>query len=69
MSLIRQYLEGHQDIEYLSATDEISWFAQNRQRVTELLSDSGTIEATCAKLQDLKRSNADKEWGIASLQR
>ncbi|OBF10502.1 hypothetical protein [Mycobacterium sp. ACS4331] len=68
MSLICQHLEGHQDIAYLSAADEMSWFAQNRQRVTELLSDSGTIEANCAKLQDLKRSNADKEWGIASPQ-
>ena len=67
VSLIRQYLDGHDEIEYLSAADELRWARDNEQRTTALFSDHSTIESVCEELRALRRSNAEKYWGPATI--
>lgn len=62
VSLIKQYLNRQDEIEYSSAADEIAWFRENSQRVEDLFSDRSEIETACETLRSLRRSNADKYW-------
>lgn len=64
--LIRQYLDGHDEIQYLSAAGELRWVRDNEQRLTDLFSDQSTIESVCEELRALRRSNAEKYWGPAT---
>ncbi|MEB3983660.1 hypothetical protein OQ968_20630 [Mycobacterium sp. 663a-19] len=62
VSLIKQYLNGLDEIEYSSAADEIAWIRENGGRVEELFSDASKIEAVCETLRSLRRSNAERYW-------
>ncbi|MGE2816995.1 hypothetical protein ACQI5H_17900 [Mycobacterium heidelbergense] len=62
VSLIRQYLNGQDEIEYSSAADEIAWFHEKAGRVEALFSDASNVEALCETLRSLRRSNADRYW-------
>jgi hypothetical protein len=62
VSLIKQYLNGQDDIEYSSAADEIAWVRENGGRVEQLFSDASTIEIICDRLRSLRRSNANRYW-------
>jgi hypothetical protein len=62
VSLVRQYLNGDDEIEYLSAADEIGWVRENSDRIEQLFSDGSAIETTCQSLRALRQSNADKYW-------
>lgn len=66
ISLIQQYLEGQEEIQYLSAAEEIRWARDNEQRTTELFSDHSTIESVCEELRALRRPNAEKYWEQAA---
>ncbi|ANW65692.1 hypothetical protein BCA37_20885 [Mycobacterium sp. djl-10] len=63
ISLIRQYLDGQDEIQYLSATEELSWARDNDQRLAELFSDGSRIKTVCEELRVRRRSNAEKYWG------
>ena len=60
VSLIKQYLNGQDELDYLSAEDEIAWFRENGQQVEELFSDGPKTETVCETLRSLRRSNADR---------
>jgi hypothetical protein len=62
VSLIKQYLNGQDEIEYSSAADEIAWVRENDGRVEQLFSDASTIETICDTLGSLRRSNANRYW-------
>ncbi|ORB84772.1 hypothetical protein B1987_14350 [Mycobacterium kansasii] len=62
VSLIKQYLNGDDEIEYLSAADEIAWMRDNRRRVEQLFSEVRTIDTICETLRTLRRSNANRYW-------
>jgi hypothetical protein len=62
ISLIKQHLNGDDEIEHVSAADEIEWVRQNGSRVEQLFSDAATLETTCTTLRALRRSNANKYW-------
>jgi hypothetical protein len=62
VSLIKQYLDGNEEIDYLSALDEVRWMRENGDRAEQLFSDASTIETTCDNLKVLRRTNADKYW-------
>jgi hypothetical protein len=62
VSLIKQYLNGQDEIEYSSAADEIAWIRENGKGVEQLFSDASAFETTCDTLRSLRRSNSDKYW-------
>lgn len=62
ISLIRQYLEGIDDIEYLSAVAEIDWARANISRIISLFKDDDIATRTCEALRVLRRENAEKQW-------
>lgn len=63
ISLIRQYVHGHEDIQYLSASDEIAWARENIDQIEQLFSNPSNLESTCDQLRTLLRSNGEKQWG------
>ncbi|MBN7412657.1 hypothetical protein [Mycobacteroides abscessus] len=65
ISLIRQYVEGMEQIEYLPALEEIQWARENLKQIDALFSDRFSLQAVCDELRALLRSNAEKEWGPA----
>ena len=62
VSLIKQYLDNDDEIEYLQAADEIGWVRENSGRLEQLFADDSKLESTCDKLGALRRSNANKYW-------
>jgi hypothetical protein len=62
ISLIRQYLDGQEEIEYSSAAEEIAWMRENGERVDQLFSDTSKVAVICENLRSLRRSNANKYW-------
>lgn len=62
VSLIRQYLNGDDEIEYLTAAGEIEWVRENSGRIEQLFSDASGIETTCETLSGLRRANANRYW-------
>lgn len=62
VSLIKQYLDNDDEIEYLPAADEIGWVRENSGRLEQLFADDSKLESTCDKLGALRRSNANKYW-------
>jgi hypothetical protein len=62
VSLIKQYLDSDDEIEYVSAADEIGWVRQNSGRLEQLFADASKLESTCEKLAALRRSNANQYW-------
>ncbi len=62
VSLIKQYLDSDDEIEYLPAADEIGWVRENSGRLEQLFADDSKLEGTCEKLGALRRSNANKYW-------
>ncbi|MDD4867551.1 MAG: hypothetical protein PHQ28_10690 [Mycobacterium sp.] len=62
ISLIKQFLDGDDEIAYLSTSKELDWIRQNGDRVEQLFSDPSTLDSTCAKLAALRRVNADRYW-------
>jgi hypothetical protein len=66
ISLIKQYVNESDDIQYLPAAEEIEWARMNIARIDDLFSPSSDLEATCGELRALLRSNAEKQWGPAA---
>jgi len=62
VSLMKQYLDNDDEIEYLPAADEIGWVRENSGRLEQLFADDSKLESTCDKLGALRRSNANKYW-------
>jgi hypothetical protein len=62
ISLVKQYLNGEDEIEYLSAAEEIGWIRENGMRVEQLFSDVASLETTCETLRALRRTNANRYW-------
>jgi hypothetical protein len=60
ISLIKQYLDGSKDIQYLPAIEEIEWARENIDQIDHLFSASSNVESTCGALRALLRSNAEK---------
>lgn len=65
VSLIKQYLDAEDEIEYLPVEKEVEWLKSNIDRIEHLFSDASTLEPTCDALRALHRRNADKDWGPA----
>jgi len=65
ISLIRQYVLGRDEIQYLPVMEEIEWARANLEPITRMFSDVSTVEATSEALRALRRANADKTWGTA----
>ncbi len=63
ISLLKQYLDKQQDIDYLPAIAEIEWARSNMDRIVQLFSEPTTVEATCDELRALRRANAQKQLG------
>jgi hypothetical protein len=66
ISLIKQYLDGSQDIQYLPATEEAKWARENINQIEQIFSARSDLESTCGALHALLRSNAEKQWGPAA---
>ena len=66
ISLLRQYVENHASIDYLSALNEVQWTRENLDRVVRLFDDPHTAGAAREDLRALRRANALKEWGPAT---
>jgi hypothetical protein len=66
VSLIRQYLDEDEDIQYLSVVEEIAWARANLEHIDQLFSTTQNLESACTALRALQRSNAEKEWGPAA---
>ena len=62
VSLMKQYLDNDDEIEYLPAADEIGWVRENSGRLEQLFADDSKLESTCDKLGALRRSYANKYW-------
>lgn len=62
VSLIKQYLNGEDEIEYLTAADEMEWVRENVDRIEQSFADGPTIDTTCESLKPLRRSNANRYW-------
>lgn len=62
VSLIKQYLNGQDEVEYSSAADEIAWIRANGERVEELFSNVAEIGTISETLRSLRRSNANTYW-------
>ncbi|MGR6978369.1 hypothetical protein [Mycobacteroides abscessus] len=68
VSLLRQYLDKLEQIEYLPPSQEIDWARGNLERIEALFADSQSVQPVCDELRALRRSNAEKEWGSAVTQ-
>jgi hypothetical protein len=66
ISLIKQYLDGNEDIQYLPAAEEIEWARENIDQIEQMFSATSDLESTCGALRELLRSNAEKQWGPAA---
>lgn len=66
VSLIKQYLEGNEDIAYLSAKDEVEWARGHLGSIEQLFADPAGMESVCNELRILQRANAEKQWGPAA---
>ncbi|BBU24753.1 hypothetical protein [Mycobacterium xenopi] len=62
VSLIRQHLNGDDEIEYLSTAEEIEWARENSGRIEQLFSDSSAIAKNCEALRTLRQFNAETYW-------
>jgi len=62
VSLVKQYLDGADEIEYFSPEEEIKWVGENSSRVEQLFSDSSGLDAICESLRTLRQSNSDRYW-------
>ena len=62
VSLIKQYLTRQDEIENLSAADEIAWIRVNGQLVEDLFSNASELEDICETLRSLRRSNSNRYW-------
>ena len=69
VSLIKQYLDGNDEIEYLPTAQEVEWVKNNIHHIEQLFSDASELEPTCEALRALRRSNAEKSWGPAQVER
>ncbi|CPS10328.1 hypothetical protein [Mycobacteroides abscessus] len=65
ISVLRQYLDQIDDVQYLPAVEEVAWARENIKRIDGLF-DPFFLESTCEGLRKLMRSNAEKEWGPAA---
>lgn len=65
ISLIRQYLKGDEDIQYLSPPEEIDWARTHLNQIEQLFSDAATLESNRDQLVELLKSNGEKQWGPA----
>jgi hypothetical protein len=65
ISLIRQYVQGDDDIRNLSAIEEIDWARDNLGQIERLFSDTSDVESTSHAIAALRRKNAEKYWGSA----
>jgi hypothetical protein len=65
ISLIKQHLEGNEDIQYLPVVEEVAWARDNLHQIDQLFSATSDLESTCTTLRALLRSNAEKQWGPA----
>ncbi|WP_235216002.1 hypothetical protein [Mycobacterium kyorinense] len=61
VSLVKQYLDGDDEIEYLSAAKEIEWLRKNSSRVEQLFSDK-SVDTACETLRTLRQFNSDRYW-------
>jgi hypothetical protein len=66
ISLIRQYLEGDDDIRYLSAAETIDWARENVGQIERLFSEASDVESITHALADRRRRNGEKYWGPAA---
>ena len=63
LPLIRQYLEGGDDVGAGSPADQASWLSSNLGRVEQLLTDESTSVDVREGLAALRLSNSSKKWG------
>lgn len=61
ISLMKQHLDGTEDIQYLSAVEEIAWARANIHDIEQLFVAPHDLEATCDALRAVQRSNAEKQ--------
>jgi len=66
ISLIKQYLDASEEIQYLPAAEEIAWARENIDQIDQLFSATSNLESTCGALRGLLRANAEKQWGPAA---
>lgn len=66
ISLIKQYIDGSEDIQYLPALAEIEWARVNIDQIDQLFLTTSDLKVTCGELRALLRSNAEKQWGPAA---
>ncbi|MCV7261121.1 hypothetical protein [Mycobacterium shimoidei] len=60
LSLVRQYLEGGNEIQVVAPVDEANWLSSNLPRVERLFSDESQIARICDELVALREANARK---------
>lgn len=63
LSLVRQYLEGGDDIGASTPAEQAQWLSANLYEVEQLFADKSTSTRVCDELAALRRSNSSKKWG------
>jgi hypothetical protein len=62
VSIIRQYLDGYDELNRVSAVETTAWIRENLGRIEDLFSDSSVIQS-CEEVAALENANALKYWG------
>ena len=65
ISLIRQYLDGFDELNAVSSAETVSWIRDNIDRIEQLFTDSSATHS-CEELIALAKSLAIKYWGPPS---
>jgi hypothetical protein len=62
LSIIRQYLDGYDEMNAVAPAEAVAWARQNRARIDDLFSNVRASES-CEALTALENANAVKYWG------
>ena len=61
-SIIRQYLDGHDETNPVSSAETAAWIRDNIGRIENLFAGSAVVQS-CEELTALEEANALKYWG------
>lgn len=64
ISIVRQYLDGYDETNLVTAPESAAWIRDNVRRIEELFADASAAQS-CEALTALEDANALKYWGPA----
>lgn len=64
ISIVRQYLDGYDETNLVTAAESVAWLRDNARRIEELFADASAAQS-CEALTALEDANALKYWGPA----